>query len=706
MYSRASQSIRLNRLITITTVILISNLFILRWLVQLGDSWVYYAFYIWVSIYGILSTSQFWLFANVVYNPSQAKRLFVLLTLGGIIGAFTGGEVTGFVVKNLGVATENLLFFCVGFLTLCIFLISIIWKLIQKEGGEIILPTRRELKKEKRGHIFGTIYRSRHLMYIVGVITMTMLVASFVDFQFKTVSLEAFPEKADLTSFFGKFYGRLSLVSLFFQLIFTHAFLRILGVGGVILFLPLGLLVGSLAMLVSPGLVSGILLRGADGSFKYSIDKTGRELLFLPVPLEIKKRTKVFIDVVIDRGARGIAGGLLLFSLVLGFSVRYISIVVLVFLAVWIFIAILTKREYLNAFRKALAKREIDPDKLRININEASTIEALKVSLKSDNDRQVEYALDMLTDVKNVKLQEVVRPLLKHTKPEIRVKTIRILQAQHKTEITGEIEEKINDADPEVRLAAMYYLCQKTGGGGEDLLKKFLENSDPGIFSTAVRCIAEHGNPDQKRLLDDNIFRKLQEQKGEAGKDIRAQSAKALGALNKTEFRAYLMKLFEDSSADVVRQAIKSAGRTKDREFIPVLIKKLADKQYRLEARNALAEYGNRVIGTLRDYLDDNTVDFVIRRNIPGVLSKIPTQESVNILTISITTTEPLIKYYIIKALNKLRSKYRELKYDRKKIDSALIKETMSYYEVLCVLELSKKMGENSGRETAQESIK
>ena len=119
LYSKAGQSIKLNKLINITTIILIINLFILRWLVQLGGSWVYYIFYIWVSIYGILSTSQFWLFANAVYNPAQAKRLFVLLTLGGIVGAFTGGEVTSLVVTNLGVATENLLFFCVGYLTVC-----------------------------------------------------------------------------------------------------------------------------------------------------------------------------------------------------------------------------------------------------------------------------------------------------------------------------------------------------------------------------------------------------------------------------------------------------------------------------------------------------------------------------------------------------------------------------------------------------------
>ncbi|MFC1538615.1 Npt1/Npt2 family nucleotide transporter [Candidatus Latescibacterota bacterium] len=692
LYSRAGQSLKLNKLINITTIIFIINLFILRWLVQLGGSWVYYIFYIWVSVYGIMSTSQFWLFANAVYNPAQAKRLFVLLTLGGIIGAFTGGEVTSLVVKNLGVATENLLFFCVGYLTICIFLLNIIWKITQKEREILTVPTRKiQEKKEGIGQMFTIIKRSRHLIFIVGIITMTMMVASFVDFQFKSVSLEAFPEKGDLTSFLGKFYGRLSLVSLIFQSVFAYTLLRILGVGSVILFLPIGLMIGSIVMFMNPGLIAGIILRGADGSLKYSIDKTGRELLFMPVPLEIKKRTKVFIDVVVDRGARGIAGGFLLLSLALGFSIRHISIIVIAFLSIWIILAILTKREYLNAFRLALAKREIDPNELRININEASTINALKSALKNDNDRQVEYALDMLGTIKDINILQEVKPLLIHKSSEIRLKSIQILQSRDEKKFIREIEEMVKDSDPEVQLAAMYYLYSHSGDVGESLMKRFLEHSDQIVVSTTVRCIAEYGKPEHKYLLNNDIFQQMLASEGGVGETSRIQLAKALGALNKTEFYSYLKTFMNDPSPDVVRQAIKSAGRTKNREFVPILLKKLADKQYRLDTRDSLAEYGIRVLGTLRDHLIDDSVEFVIRKNIPGVLSKIPIQESVNILTDSITSVNPSIKYYIVKALNKLRSKFSELKFDKKRIDSALINETMNYYEILYILEHRKE---------------
>ncbi len=120
MHAAASRKLRLNNLINVTLVFLIVSLLGMRTIVATGSTWAMYSFYIWVSIYGVLATSQFWLFANAIYSPTQAKRLFVFLNLGGIIGAFTGGEVTSFAIKTFGVQTENLLYFCVGLLLCCI----------------------------------------------------------------------------------------------------------------------------------------------------------------------------------------------------------------------------------------------------------------------------------------------------------------------------------------------------------------------------------------------------------------------------------------------------------------------------------------------------------------------------------------------------------------------------------------------------------
>ena len=208
LYSKAGRTLKLHKLINITTVILIINILILRWLIERDDPWIYYLFYIWVSIYGVLITSQFWLFANSIFDAAQAKRIFVLLALGGIIGAITGGQVTKLIVTYFGISTENLLFFCIGFLAITIVLVSVIWRIRIQQGSEPP-PSRKKVgveTKESFSMMVGTLKGSKHLKLIVGIIATTVMVAAIVDYQFKFIVFESIPEKDKLTPFFGDFY--------------------------------------------------------------------------------------------------------------------------------------------------------------------------------------------------------------------------------------------------------------------------------------------------------------------------------------------------------------------------------------------------------------------------------------------------------------------------------------------------------------------
>ncbi len=701
LYSRASRSLKLNQLINATALILIVNLFILRWLLTFQEPWVFYLFYVWVSIYGALSTSQFWLFANAVFDATQAKRLFVLFGLGGIIGAFSGGEITSLVITHLNVSTENLLFFCMVFLAVCMLLVNAVWTLKRRGEHELPRPTRsrdRDEKKESYAEIFRTLKRSRHLMLIVGIIAMTMATGTFVDFQFKTVSLEAFPTKQELTSFLGQFYGRLSLLAFVFQLLFSYRVLRVLGVGGVIMFLPLGLLGGTIAMLIYPGLLAGILVKGSDGVFRYSIDKTGRELLFLPVPLEVKKRTKIFIDMFVDRWFRGIAGLILLLLVnVLAFGVREISIVVLVFVSIWLALTLLVRKEYVNAFRKALERREIDPAELRTNITEASTLKTLESSLASDNERQIAYALDLLGDVVDPKIVDAIKPLLAHPSELVRHGAARIFQNQD-GDFTKEMRGLLTDDSPIVQRDAINYICRHAGSEKLDVLATFLEDPDVSIRAAAIGCAAEDASLEARNLVTEDIIAALLESEGESGVFVRGQVADALGYLAKPGFRGHILRLMKDPSPEVTARAIRAAGKTGDREYVQHIIEHVSDKRSRRAAQDALVAYGERVIGTLGDYIVDRTVPVPLRGRLCRVLSRIPSQFSVDALATILPVVEGEIKFYIIKALNTLHSRYADLKMDHQSINDTLIDETRSYYTILQVLSVDGYPDTPAGR--------
>ena len=361
LYGRLARILDLSRLIKGTSAVLIGCLLLLRWLLALEIWWIYYAFYVWVGIYGILTTSQFWLFANSVLDSAQAKRVFGVVNLGGILGAIVGGETASFLVGVVEVSTRDLLLFCAGFLALS----TVLLNRIGGRGGAAgqTVPAAAPLQEPVRNSLreVRAMFRShRHLAGIGGLLSLTMLVATLVDFQFKTVAVEAYPDQQELAVFLGKFYGRLSMVSLLLQTFLTYRLIRFWGVSGAILLLPLGLLLTSVGMLAVPTLWGAVLMRGIDGSLRPSVDKTGRELLFLPVPMEVKKRAKVFIDLFVDRWSRGLAGGLLLIlTSLLHFPVNWISMAVIVLAGLWVVLALVVRRGCVGALHGSRSKPQV-----------------------------------------------------------------------------------------------------------------------------------------------------------------------------------------------------------------------------------------------------------------------------------------------------------------------------------------------------------
>jgi len=706
-YTKASKKLSLKKLINITTLILIINLFALRWLVQINSTWVYYTFYTWVSIYGALTTSQFWLLANAVYDAGQAKRIFTLIGLAGIIGAFTGGQLTSLVVTKLNVSTENLLFICMGLLAFCILLVTLIWSLKIKQEGEIKRPApRKEPTQEKFSQIIKTIFRSKHLALTVGIIAMTMMVASFVDFQFKSISYQAFPDKAELTSFLGKFYSWLSLASLILQLLFANSLIRVLGVSGIIMFLPVGLLLGSAALIFYPGLLAVVLLRGADGSIKYSLDKTGRELLFLPIPLEIKKRTKIFIDMFVDRWFRGLAGGLLLLcTLVLKLSMQQISIVVIVLVVIWLVLTLLMRREYVNSFRKAIERRDIDFSELRTHINDKGAIDSLLKSLESKNARQVIYALEMLKSVKDKKIIEPVAKLIKHESNDVRFNALQILKQLGDESYLDQVRPLLADSDIMVRCEAVHFVSVHSQEDKGSVINEMLKDSNPETSQATIACIAEHGEADDFKLITDDIINKIMQDESPFAENGRIQLARVLGAVNNPSYNKYLEKLINDPSHKVVREAIQCIGKLNQRSYIPWLIENLGNRQLRISVRSALASFGTGILGTLSDYLLDNSIDFVIRKNLPRVFTMIAHQSSVDSLTTCLKEIEPALKYYLIKSLNSLRKKHPELKFSQEKLESVMLNETKEYYQIYQILHTGQKFNESDSAKLLRKAL-
>jgi hypothetical protein len=103
-----------------------------------------------------------------------------------------------------------------------------------------------------------------------------------------------------LAGFFGSYYAWLSAITMFGQLWLTGRLLMGLGLTPSLLLLPLTLLAGSMGLLVWPGLFAATATRMAEASLRTSVNRSGVEILYLPIPDFIKKKVKVFLDVTVE----------------------------------------------------------------------------------------------------------------------------------------------------------------------------------------------------------------------------------------------------------------------------------------------------------------------------------------------------------------------------------------------------------------------
>ena len=116
-------------------------------------------------------------------------------------------------------------------------------------------------------------------------------------------------------------------------------------------------------MLFNRALWAPGLARVLDTSLRYTVDKTSREVLFLPLPAELKYRAKPFIDVTMDRLAKGM-GALLILVLIkdwgLGLDWQQLSYASLTMIgAVGASRRCARAREYLRSFRRSIEQQDV-----------------------------------------------------------------------------------------------------------------------------------------------------------------------------------------------------------------------------------------------------------------------------------------------------------------------------------------------------------
>jgi hypothetical protein len=279
------------------------------------------AFYIWTALGTLLLTSGFWVVTAEYFAVRGAKRLYGLIGAGGTAGAMVIGTMLVWLTDYL--SGEQLGLGLIGFL----FLFYVTQQLLPRVPAAS--PAEGEVKSSFIKS-FTVAWRSPHLRTIGLIVFVVALATTLLDFQFKELAQASFSTDEALTSFFGAFYGWTGAAALVLQLVVVARFLTVAGVAWSLALLPIVLGLGSVGILVVPSLVLVTAVRGADATLRKSMYRSALEVQYVPVPSLLRRRTKTFIDSVVDSIGEGLGAGIIfLWITALALPSRYLSLVII-----------------------------------------------------------------------------------------------------------------------------------------------------------------------------------------------------------------------------------------------------------------------------------------------------------------------------------------------------------------------------------------
>ena len=658
-----------------TTLVLTLNLLLFRYLFDAGGDWVALAFYIWAGLFSSVLITQFWLVAGNHFTPREAKRLIGWVGAGGIVGMIVGPLVVFRAVKPLG--TENLIYFSSALLLLCLPLVRHLEGRGTTAGAG---PTGGVAPGPEGSAVAGlNLFREfRHLKLIALISGVSMVVQAVMDYQFQTVVAGAFASKDDKTAFFAQFFAVLNLASLLFQLLLTRFILIRFGVGVALLLLPIALVLGSVGILVYPTLWAVTLAKLGEGGVRYSIQEATREILYLPLPSAVRSRARPLIEMFGARLFEGAAGLLILVCTALfHVSVEGFSLISIGAISIWLVAVLAVKREYLEVLRNLVSEVPAQSQDRAAEVLDRDTVGMLVENLNGPDEIQVCQTLAMLDIVhdKSGLVPHLTRTMA-HPSPMVRAQTLRLLGHAGAGGFIREAEALLRVEDADVRVEAVRYLCGFGGRAAREKVAAFLKDADPRVRTAAVAAVAGSGALGKGEVRA--ALKDLWKERDAASEGVRAEAALLLGTLNDPAYDDLLMDLLRDPSPVVARAALEGVERTGRRPFVPLVVPYLADERVMLYAQRALRAYGDRVLGTLQDYLDDPEEPEGVRRAIPGCFAAIGTQGAARVLVEALADHQQGLGEVIVEALGEMRNRHPDLAFDGEQVEAALLREAQA----------------------------
>lgn len=689
-YNFLSDRISWRRLIPLTAAFFALSMVAFRLLYQPGEAWFGLVFYGWYDVLAASLVTHFYIATQIFYNARDAKRAYPIVIASGSAGATLGALLTT-VFTSGGGPSENLLLVAGAALLALAGGLALVWSREPPEPpSEYAHAEDPELERSDLRRMAA----HPQVRLIAATVLLTIVVKQFIDYQYNTLTREVFTD-------LGAIAGFLAFVDVLTQwlpivvLLALRPVLRRWGAGVAVIIFPVAVILatGALAAAVwlsAAALAVAVGARTTEKTFRYSAERTGREILYVPVPEDIKLKAKSYIDVAVEKGLGKALSGVLIMipSLALaGLSIMgrliILGVVGVVLAGVLLFAFLRVRKSYVASLAQSFEGRFASLRGTFVSMEDVGALALARDALGDERPLKVAFAFDVLRGATPEDI-EALSPelyhLLEHENPGLRARALRSLARAPGLSNEEAVRARLEDPDSGVRRAAARLLALKAAPRARDVLIPLLDSESTNTRSAALDCLfSDFGAERAERIATPRFEHLVREHERGALEGAGARELAMAGGLvpGHPAVERVLLELISDPREQVAAAAVRSASRLPQPALAQAAIASLAVPRTRGAARDGLAGRGEEIVKPLLAALSDPAADPWVRRGVASVLGEIATPATIDALITSylLPETEQALDDQALVSLHRLRTRHDHLTFPAERVLEAVERE-------------------------------
>jgi HEAT repeat protein len=556
-----------------------------RFLILFDFSLLYPAMYILRQQFNGVMLVIFWNICNDIFDTRQSKRIFPLITAGGILGRVLGSFSTNFLGEIMRL--DNLLLISAGFLILGAMAVHRIGRLFpppvaiskgsgsQKTGWSSPIAGLKEMTLLAKGSLlFVLLATIRILPNVVG---------PMFDFEYSVILDQSFTTEGGLIEFYATIRGVLNIIA-FVLLMFVGKVYTRVGIPNALLFRPGNYFFVFSLLLFRFDILVGIYARISISVLTTTMHNPANNIIINLFPDKFRAKVRPILQVASRAGS--LVGSLILLGLKTFIHASHFSFFGLFFVGLWLWSTFRLRGKYTSFLLDTLLEKQMDLKELEevdltVLVQDPKSLNRLLEGLHQEEGSAATLCARILAEARYPELGTAILSVLSEKDQSVQRDLLGLLRPEDASSVTPALVQMADRAPPSILPDVVRTVVRLAPSEYVDFLRRMSQTTDKTVQAEAIVGLYQTGmgssvlsilsgwleSEDQEDMflglttaaragevkLEKHIHAILER---ESGPRIQAKAVEALGGLGTPQRNEPIMAWLDSPSPDVRQAAI------------------------------------------------------------------------------------------------------------------------------------------------------